>query len=173
MSEANPLPQALQDRILELGHITGRFVLRSGAVADSYYDKYRFMADPQTLGEICQAMAERLPDCDFVGGIEVGGIPLATGVSLASGKPLVIVRKAAKTYGTERLVEGADVTGKRVVLIEDVVTTGGQIVLSAAEIRKAGGTVVAALCVVDRNGTGRETLASHDIAYQPLMSVNP
>lgn len=126
------LTPALQARILELGYITGRFTLRSGAVADSYYDKYRFMADPDTLRDICQAMADRLPPCDFVAGIEVGGIPLATGVSLASGRPLLIVRKSAKTYGTERLIEGADPAGRRVVLIEDVVSTGGQIVLSGA-----------------------------------------
>jgi len=165
------LDPELRARILALGHITGRFTLRSGALADSYYDKYRFMADPDTLRDICQAMADRLPPCDFVAGIEVGGIPLATGVSLASGRPLLIVRKAAKTYGTERLIEGADPAGKRVVLIEDVVTTGGQIVLSAEELRKAGAEVVAAMCVVDRGGVGRETLASHNIDYLPLMSV--
>ena len=163
----------LQARILALGHIQGRFTLRSGAVADSYYDKYRFMADPDTLSQICQAMADRLPDCDFVAGIEVGGIPLATGVSLASGRPLLIVRKVAKTYGTERLIEGAEVAGRRVVLIEDVVTTGGQIVLSAAELREAGAVVVAAMCVVDRGGVGRETLAANGIDYLPLMSVQP
>jgi orotate phosphoribosyltransferase len=118
-------------------------------------------------------MAERLPDCDFVAGIEVGGIPLATGVSLASGRPLLIVRKAAKTYGTEKLIEGADPAGARVVLIEDVVTTGGQIVLSADELRKAGAEVVAAMCVVDRGGPGRETLAANGISYIPLMSVKP
>jgi orotate phosphoribosyltransferase len=131
------------------------------------------MADPDVLRAICQAMSERLPPCDFVAGIEVGGIPLATGVSLASGKPLLIVRKAAKTYGTEKLIEGSDPTGKRVVLIEDVVTTGGQIVLSAEELRKAGATVVAALCVVDRGGAGRQTLISHNIDYLPLMSAQP
>ena len=165
------LDPELRARILALGHITGRFTLRSGALADSYYDKYRFMADPDTLRDICQAMADRLPPCDFVAGIEVGGIPLATGVSLASGRPLLIVRKAAKTYGTERLIEGADPAGKRVVLIEDVVTTGGQIVLSAEELRKAGAEVVAAMCVVDRGGVGRQTLASHNIDDLPLMSV--
>jgi orotate phosphoribosyltransferase len=163
----------LQARILALGHITGRFTLRSGVVADSYYDKYRFMADPDVLRGICQAMAERLPDCDYVAGIEVGGIPLATGLSLASGKPLLIVRKAAKTYGTERLIEGADPAGQRVVLIEDVVTTGGQIVLSAEELRKAGATVASAMCVVDRGGSGRATLERHGISYRPLMSVQP
>lgn len=166
-----PLAPDLQARILALGHITGRFTLRSGRVADSYYDKYRFMADPQVLGAICQAMAERLPECDYVAGIEVGGIPLATGVSLASGKPLLIVRKAAKTYGTERLIEGADPAGKRVVLIEDVVTTAGQIVLSAEELRKAGAEVVAALCVVDRGGSGAANLDAARIPYVPLMSV--
>jgi orotate phosphoribosyltransferase len=165
------LSKELQQRILALGHVTGRFTLRSGQVADSYYDKYRFMADPDVLRAICQAMAERLPDCDYVAGIEVGGIPLATGVSLASGKPLLIVRKAAKTYGTERLIEGADPAGQRVVLIEDVVTTGGQIVLSAEELRKAGAEVAAALCVVDRGGKGRETLAAAGLAYIPLMCV--
>jgi orotate phosphoribosyltransferase len=167
------LSSDLQARILALGHITGRFTLRSGKVADSYYDKYRFMADPEVLRAICQAMAEILPLCDFVGGIEVGGIPLATGASLASGKPLLIIRKAAKTYGTERLIEGADPAGKRVVLIEDVVTTGGQIVLSAEELRKAGAEVVAALCVVDRGGSGRETLEKNGISFRPLMTVAP
>jgi orotate phosphoribosyltransferase len=167
------LDPALQARILKLGHISGRFTLRSGAIADSYYDKYRFMADPDVLRAICRAMAERLPPCDFVAGIEVGGIPLATGVSLAGGKPLLIVRKAAKAYGTERLIEGADPAGQRVVLIEDVVTTGGQIVLSAEELRKAGAEVVAAMCVVDRGGAGRQTMASHNIDYLPLMSVQP
>ena len=167
------LDPELSARILTLGHITGRFTLRSGAVADSYYDKYRFMADPDTLRRICQAMADRLPACDYVAGIEVGGIPLATGVSLASGRPLLIVRKAAKAYGTERLIEGADPAGKRVVLIEDVVTTGGQIVLSAAGLREAGAEVVAAMCVVDRGGPGRHTLASNHIDYLPLMSIQP
>jgi orotate phosphoribosyltransferase len=168
---ATALDPALQARILELGHITGRFTLRSGQVADSYYDKYRFMADPDVLRGICQAMAERLPECDYVAGIEVGGIPLATGVSLASGKPLLIVRKAAKTYGTERLIEGADPAGKRVVLIEDVVTTGGQIVLSAQELRKAGAEVTVALCVVDRGGKGRQTLEAAGLDYVPLMTA--
>ena len=163
----------LEARILALGHITGRFTLRSGQVADSYYDKYRFMADPEVLRAICRVMAEWLPPCDYVAGIEVGGIPLATGVSLASGKPLLIVRKAAKTYGTERLIEGADPAGQRVVLIEDVVTTGGQIVLSAQELRKAGADVVAAMCVIDRGGAGRQALAAAGIDFLPLMSARP
>lgn len=68
-----PPDPGLQARILELGLVRGRFTLRSGAVADCYYDKYRFMADPETLRAICSAMVERLPECDFVGGIEVGG----------------------------------------------------------------------------------------------------
>src|SRR5262245_31231324 len=111
--------------------IQGEFRLRSGIVVNEYFDKYRFESDPELLNATARELVHLLPpDTQVLAGIELGGIPIATAVSQLTGIPVLFVRKAAKDYGTRRLVEGGDVRGRRVAVIEDVVTSGGQLLQS-------------------------------------------
>ena len=106
--------------------LTGEFTLRSGQQATEYFDKYLFEADPALLLRVAREMVGLLPeDTDLLGGLELGGVPIARMVSSLTGLPALFVRKAPKAYGTRRLAEGADVDGRRITLVEDIVTTGG------------------------------------------------
>lgn len=139
-------------RIGELCHLTGEFRLRSGQTAPTYFDKYLFEADPALLQSIVTRLVPLVPDgTEVLAGIELGGIPMATALSLATGIPACFVRKKAKTYGTEKLAEGPDVAGKEVLIVEDVITTGGQVAESAEELRALGAHVSRVLCVIDRS----------------------
>jgi len=163
--------QALAKRIREVALLTGQFTLRSGATSTFYWDKYRFESDPVLLAAVAVGMLPLLPaSYDKLAGLELGGIPLATALSLQSGKPGLYVRKAAKPYGTARLAEGADVAGKRILVVEDVVTSGGQVISSTGELRALGAHVREALCVIDRQEGGAEALAAYGIALSALLT---
>src|SRR5882757_5635131 len=132
----------LARRIHSASHLTGEFVLRSGRTATEYFDKYRFEADPVLLDAIAEQMAVLVPtDVEVLAGLEMGGIPVVTALGRHTGLPCAFVRKQAKSYGTARLAEGADVVGRRVLVVEDVVTSGGQIVLSTGDLRVLGADV--------------------------------
>lgn len=164
---------ALAGRIFAASHLTGRFCLRSGKTSDTYFDKYLFEADPRLLKDICAVMRPLVPpDADALAGLELGGVPLAAVLSQATGLPTVFVRKAAKDYGTCQLAEGGQVRGRRLVIVEDVVTTGGQIILSATELRKLGARVSVVLCVIDRESGGRENLAGEGLELRPLFTMS-
>ncbi|MEU8301204.1 phosphoribosyltransferase family protein [Micromonospora sp. NPDC048909] len=151
--------------------LTGRFVLRSGRVADEYFDKYQFEADPVLLDALAARMAALVPtDTQVLAGLEMGGIAVVTALGRHTGLPCAFVRKAAKPYGTARLAEGADVAGRRVLVVEDVVTSGGQVVISAGELRGLGARVDAALCVIDRQEGGAEALAAAGISLRALLT---
>ena len=133
--------------------LTGEFELRSGQTSTTYFDKYRFEGDPELLRRIAERMAPLIPDdTEVLAGLELGGVRVATTVSLATGLPAAFVRKEAKPYGTARLAEGADIEGRRVLVVEDVITTGGQVVESTAELRSLGAQIDTVLCVIDRSG---------------------
>ena len=133
--------------------LTGRFTLRSGQVSTTYFDKYRFEADPALLARVASALAPLVPvGTEVLAGLELGGVPVATALALETGLPVAFVRKVAKTYGTARLAEGADVDGRRVLMVEDVITTGGQVAASTADLRARGAVVGSVLCVIDRSG---------------------
>jgi orotate phosphoribosyltransferase len=153
--------QELASRLVATAYLRGTFRLRSGKYSDRYFDKFRFSSSPELLWEIALRMAKALPsDIGLVAGIELGGIPLCTALSLASGLPAVFVRKAKKDYGTEKLIEGCEIADRRVCIVEDVVTTGGQIVTTVDALREAGARVDHVLCVVNRGPTKNETLAA-------------
>ncbi len=161
----------LARRIYDVAHLDGTFVLRSGRVADTYFDKYQFESDPELLREVAGVLVPLVPkDTDVLAGLELGGVPVATALSLASGLPAAFVRKAAKEYGTARLAEGAPIEGRRVLVVEDVVTSGGQIVASVADLRARGAIVDVALCVLDREEDGADRLAAADIELRPLFT---
>ena len=131
--------------------LTGSFRLRSGAQASEYFDKYRFEADPRLLARVAAAMIPLVPaDVEVLAGVELGGVPIATAMSLADGRPAAFVRKEPKTYGTCLAVEGGDLAGKRVAIIEDVISTGGAVRDAKARLDEVGAITVAVICAVWR-----------------------
>ena len=162
----------LAQKIYQTAYLQGEFKLRSGAVSHEYFDKYLFEANPALLQEIAQAMNRFVPeDVDALAGLEMGGIPIATILSQVTGLPTLFVRKAAKPYGTCRLAEGGEVSGKKLLIVEDVVTSGGQIILSAEALRERGAIVENAVCVIDREANGRENLANAGLQLQSLFTM--
>lgn len=141
----------LAKKIYEVAHLTGEFKLRSGQISNEYFDKYRFESRPEILREIAKQMAPLIPaGTEVLAGLEMGGIPIATALSLETGIPCVFVRKEAKSYGTCQFAEGYDIKDKKVCVIEDVVTTGGQVVISTNDLRSLGAQIDTVLCVIHR-----------------------
>lgn len=165
--------EELARRIYETSNLRGEFTLRSGVVADRYFDKYLFEGDPVLLAEIAIAMRGLVPaDVDALAGLTMGGIPLVTALSRETGIPALFVRKRAKQYGTRRLAEGGEIAGRRLLVVEDVATSGGQILLSSRELRERGATVERAVCVIDREVGGREKLAEAGIELEALYGMS-
>lgn len=161
----------LARRIYTAAHLIGTFTLRSGRVSQEYFDKYRFEADPVLLADIAEAMAPLVPaGTEVLAGLEMGGIPVVTALSRVMGLPAAFVRKEAKSYGTARFAEGSEVDGRRVLVVEDVVTSGGQVVLSTAALRGIGATVTDVVCVIDRSEGGGEALASEGLTLRSVVS---
>lgn len=163
-------PDELGRRIYAAAHLTGEFVLRSGQTTNEYFDKYRFEADPVLLDAIAEAMVPLVPaGTEVLAGLEMGGIPVVTALGRHTGLPCAFVRKEAKAYGTRRLAEGAETAGRRVTIVEDVVTTGGQIVLSAQELRALGAEITDALCVINRNPITPAPLTEAGLTLHALL----
>jgi orotate phosphoribosyltransferase len=153
--------------------LVGTFQLRSGRTANEYFDKYRFESDPALLRAIAEHGAELIPpNTEVLAGLELGGVPVATALALESGLPVVFVRKTAKPYGTRQLAEGADVADRQVLVVEDVITSGGQVASSTAELRQRGAIVDEALCIVDREEGGAENLAKHGLRLNTLFTAD-
>jgi orotate phosphoribosyltransferase len=135
--------------------LEGQFVLRSGQSATEYFDKYLFESQPALLARVVEGMVPLVPDgTELLGGLELGGVPLATVLSARTGMPSLFVRKAAKEYGTCKLAEGPDVAGRRVTLVEDVITTGGAVRDATVALRAAGAVVDTVVCAIDRSAGG-------------------
>jgi orotate phosphoribosyltransferase len=165
--------KVLARRIHQAAHLTGEFTLRSGAVSNEYFDKYRFEADPALLLDICEFMAELVPnDIDALAGLELGGVPIATMLSQVTNVPARFVRKEAKTYGTCQLAEGGDIEGQRLCIVEDVVTSGGAILDGARELRARGAILGPVLCVIDRESGGTDKLAADGLTLHPLFTMS-
>jgi orotate phosphoribosyltransferase len=163
---------ALAASIYATSHITGEFVLRSGVVSNEYFDKYRFESDPALLRDIATALVPLIPsDTDALAGLELGGVPIATVLSQVTGLPAYFVRKEAKTYGTCQLAEGGAIDGARLTVVEDVVTSGGQVITSCGDLRERGATVDHALCVIDRESGGPQGLADIGVELRPLFTM--
>lgn len=161
----------LTDRISAVSQLSGQFLLRSGTVADTYFDKYLFESDPDLLQSIAALLVPLIPpDTEILAGLELGGIPVVTALSIASGLPSVFVRKEAKTYGTAKLAEGPAVSGRRLLIVEDVVTTGGQIVLSTKDLRELGAIITTAVCVIDREAGGAANLGAASVELRSAFT---
>jgi len=167
------LSDDLLARIREIAYLEGDFTLRSGKRSRYYLDKYRFETQPELLGPIgdrlAAAIAEHDPGAARIAAPELGAVPLAAAASLSSGLPFVIVRGAAKEYGTANRLEGVWEAGERVCLVEDVVTSGGAAIEAVKALREAGLVCDTAVCVLDREEGGVDGLARHAVRLWPLF----
>jgi orotate phosphoribosyltransferase len=163
--------QALIDALRASGAVRyGEFELAHGGTSDYYVDKYVFETDPDSLARIARAFAERVGD-DTLAGVALGAVPLVAVTSVETGNPYVIVRKSAKEYGTGNRIEGALSAGERVVVIEDVATTGTSALEAVEALRAAGATVERVLVVVDREEGARARLAEADVRLEALLTA--
>jgi orotate phosphoribosyltransferase len=151
--------------------LTGEFTLRSGQVSHEYFDKYLFESDPGLLARVVDQMVALVPEgTELLGGLELGGIPIATGLSARTGLPALFVRKQAKEYGTCKLAEGPDVAGRRITLVEDVITTGGAVREATRVLRDAGAVVDTVVCAIDRSPAGENPLADVALEVRPVLT---
>jgi orotate phosphoribosyltransferase len=163
----------LAKRVVEVALRRGEFKLRSGQTSKVYFDKYQFEAQPPLLREIARQLAALVPSgSEVLAGLELGGVPIATALSFETGLPVAFVRKERKSYGTCLIAEGAAVLGKRVCIVEDVITTGGAVVDSARELRKEGALLDSVLCVIFRGQeSGKDALAEAGLKRVPLLTL--
>ena len=165
----------LAKRVKEVALLEGDFTLRSGKKSKFYFDKYLFETQPDILEAIGHEIAKRLPPgTTRIAGPELGAVALAAAGSLASRVPFFIVRNAKKDYGTSKTIEGILKPGDNVVLVEDIVTTGGQVVEAIKNITAAGAKVTKVIVALDRLEGGKENIlaAAPDIAYDPILNKN-
>ena len=164
---------ALLAAIREHAYLEGDFVLRSGRRSSYYLDKYRFETRPELLEEIGARLAARIaevePEATLIAGPELGAVALAAAASMASRLPFLIVRGEAKSYGTANRLEGAFEPGERVVLVEDVVTSGGAAADAVRAVRQAALECRTAICVIDRDEGGVDSLARLGVRLHPLF----
>ena len=164
---------ALLAAIREHAYLEGDFVLRSGKRSRYYLDKYRFETRPELLealgARLAAKIAEVEPEAQRIAGPELGAVALAAAASLASRLPFLIVRGEAKEYGTANRLEGAFEPGERVVLVEDVVTSGGAAADAVRAVRQAALECRTAICVIDREEGGVDSLARLGVRLHPLF----
>jgi orotate phosphoribosyltransferase len=162
-----------REALVGAAYLEGDFVLRSGKRSRYYLDKYRFETRPDllaALGErIAAAVHEHEPEAVRLAAPVLGGVVLAASASLVSGLPFLMVRDAAKEYGTANRIEGPFEPGECVCLVEDIVTSGGALLEALAAVREAGLVVRTAVCVVDREEGGADALARHAVRLRPLF----
>ncbi len=154
-------------------YLEGDFVLRSGRRSKFYLDKYLFETQPNILRALGELFAERVTlRTTLIGGAELGGVALAAAASMASGKPFVILRNAKKDYGTSKLFEGRLTAGDVVLLVEDIATTGGQVLEAAKVITEAGAQVEKIVAVIDRQEGARENITGAGHAFEALFTLD-
>ena len=152
--------------------LEGTFTLRSGQTSGHYFDKYLFESDPELLREVAAHAVPLIPaGTEVLAGLELGGVPFATALSLATGLEVVFVRKAAKPYGTAKLAEGTEVAGRRLLVVEDVITTGGQVVMSTEDLRRLDAIVAHVLCAIDRSDGSHDQLEAAGLTVSAVFTV--
>lgn len=161
----------LARRVKDAAYLEGDFTLRSGRKSKYYLDKYLFETQPEILAELGRAFAAYVrPDTTLIAGAELGGVALAAAASLASGLPFVIMRNAKKDYGTSKPYEGRLTDADRVLLVEDIATTGGQVLEAAKVISGIGATVQRIVAVIDRQEGARENIEGAGYVFESLLT---
>jgi len=165
--------ETLIQQLKEVGAIKfGRFVLTSGAISDYYIDIKKASTDPKTLKHIAEEMSHYTKGYDLLAGMELGAVPLVVALALETNIPYVIIRKEKREHGTGKQIEGGDVKGKNVLLVEDVTTSGGSVVKSIQILRENHAEVDKVLTVVDREAGATDILKKLDVDFIPLVTVS-
>ncbi len=158
-------------RISETAILHGNFTLRSGRTSRYYLDKYLFETQPDILAALAERFARHVDDrVDRLAGAELGGIPLVTATSIRTGKPAVLIRNQKKDYGTSKLLEGTLNQGDRVLIVEDIATSGGQVLEAAKTVKSAGARVAKIVAVIDRQEGARERIEGAGYVFDSLFT---
>jgi orotate phosphoribosyltransferase len=158
-------------RIKETAYLEGDFVLRSGKRSKYYLDKYLFETCPDILRALGEEFAKYVTDdVTLIAGAELGGVALAAATAMETGKKWVIIRNSKKGYGTGKLVEGVLKSGDVVLLVEDIATTGGQVVEAAGVITEAGAAVKKIVCVIDRKQGAAENITAAGYKFESILT---
>jgi orotate phosphoribosyltransferase len=164
--------EQLAKRIAEVSLLRGEFTLRSGRKSNYYLDKYRFETQPDILVELGKLFAQKVTaKVDRIAGAELGAVALAAAASIACGKPFVIVRNQKKDYGTSKLVEGVLNSGETVMIVEDIMTTGGQVLEAAKSLKDAGAKIDRIVGVIDRQEGARQAIESAGYVFEALFTT--
>ncbi len=164
--------EKLIERIKSLAVLHGEFTLRSGKKSRYYVDKYRFETQPDVLAALGKLFAQHVtPDVDRIAGPELGAVCLAAATAMAADKPFVMVRKAAKEYGTTKRVEGELKAGEKVLIVEDILTTGGAVLEAAKSLTEAGAVIVGIVGVIDRLEGARHNIEQAGFKMDALFTI--
>ncbi len=165
----------LAELVKELAVVHGKVTLSSGKEADYYVDLRRATLHHEASRLIGALLRELTVDWDFaaVGGLTLGADPVATSIMHADGRDIdaFVVRKEAKKHGMQRRIEGADVEGKKVLVVEDTTTTGNSPLTAVAALREAGAEVVGVATVVDRETGAGDVIAAEGLEYRSLLGL--
>ena len=152
----------------------GEFTLRSGRKSKYYLDKYLFTTQPDILEALGALFAERIAtfgEVDRLAGTELGGIPLVSAAAIATGKPAILIRNQKKGYGTAKQLEGAINPGEKVILVEDIATTGGQVLEAGKLLREEFKVEVPAIiATIDRQEGARENIEAAGFVFDALFT---
>ena len=158
-------------RVKEESYLEGDFLLRSGKRSKYYMDKYLFETCPDILKALGEEFAKHMSDdVTLIAGAELGGVALAAATAIETGKKWIIVRNSKKDYGTSKMVEGTIKKGDVVLLVEDIATTGGQVLEAAKIIEDAGASVKKIVCVIDRKQGAEENITGAGQVFESIMT---
>src|SRR5215217_2188778 len=158
-------------RISDVSLLRGEFTLRSGRKSNYYLDKYRFETQPDVLAALGRMLADRVTArTDRIAGAELGAVPLAAAAGMAANKPFVFIRNQKKDYGTAKQIEGVLEPGDHVMIVEDVLTTGGQVLEAVKTLQELGAKIERIVAVIDRQEGARENIEKAGIVFESLFT---
>jgi orotate phosphoribosyltransferase len=161
----------LIEKMKEIALLHGEFTLRSGKKSNWYFDKYRFEGIPSIMRSVAHHMSRLIPeDATRLAGIELGGVPMCTALALETDISCIFIRKKAKEHGTAAQIEGVHEPGDKFLIVEDVVTTGGQAIELIRQLRAAGLNIIGTLAVLNRNEGAEEAFQAENIPFWSLFS---
>ncbi len=160
-------------RIKETAYMEGDFTLRSGKKSKYYLDKYLFETCPDILKALGAEFAKYVTnDVTLIAGAELGGVALAAVTAMETGRNWIIVRNSKKGYGTGKMIEGVLKDNDTVLLVEDIATTGGQVLEAAKVITEAGAKVKEIVCVIDRKQGAAENITAAGYKFESIFTKN-
>ncbi len=163
--------EELIKRIKETAYLEGDFTLRSGKKSKYYLDKYLFETCPDILQQLGKEFAKYVADdVTLIAGAELGGVALAAATAMETGKKWVIIRNSKKNYGTGKMIEGTIKAGDVVLLVEDIATTGGQVLEAAKIITEAGAKVKKIVCTIDRKQGAEENITAAGFEFGSILT---